>query len=139
MALLACLIPSLAKGSSGLQAGVSPISTTVCDIVREPAKYSGETVKFHANVSSDGFEYSSLFDPTCDKVGLSFEFFSEDWDKNPKLKKFGHALERMKPGVKQPTIAGTFTGRFTYDPNKGNVTRRKLFEITDVDDLYVKK
>ncbi len=121
-----------------MQSGSSPISTTVCDLVRNPAKYSGERVRFHANVSSDGFEYSSLFDPNCDTVGLSFGFFSEDWDKDAKLKKFDKALEQMSR-AKQPTISATFTGRFTYSPNNTNVTKRRMFEITEVDDLHLKR
>ena len=74
-AFLAFFIPTLATESSSLQTGASPIPTTVCDIVREPSRYSGATVQFHANVSSDGIEYSSLLDPKCDKVGLSFQYF----------------------------------------------------------------
>ena len=138
-AFLAFFIPTLATESSGLQAGASPIPTTVCDIVREPSRYSGETVQFHANVSSDGFEYSSLLDPKCKKVGLGFQYFSEDWEKNPKLKKFDDALGLIKPGAKHPpTISGTFTGLFTYDPENENVKKRRMFEITEVDDLHVK-
>jgi hypothetical protein len=138
VAFLAFFIPTLATESSGLPTGASPIPTTVCDIVREPSRYSGETVQFRAIVSSDGFEYSSLFDPKCDKVGLGFQYYSEDWEKNPKLKKFDDALGLIMKGAKHyPTISGTFTGLFTYDPNR-SVTKRRLFEITEVEDLHVK-
>ena len=137
-AFLAFFTPTLATDASGLQVGTAPKQTTICDIVREPAKYSGETVQFHANVSSDGFEYSSLVDPKCNKGGLGFQYFSEDWEKNPELKEFDDALGLIKKGAKHtPTISATFTGLFTYNPSE-YVTKRRLFEITEVDDLHVK-
>ena len=134
-----CAGKVIATRSLGLEAGTFPKATSICDIVHEPAQYSGETVQFHATVSSDGYEWSSLFDPKCDKVGLGFRYFSDDWEKNPKLKKFDNALEGlMKPGLKHPTISGFFTGRFTYDPSNMNIVKRRIFEITEVDDLHVK-
>ena len=111
---------------------------SLCNILSEPSKYSGATVRFRAEVRTDGFEYTTLLDPTCNQ-GVAPRFFSDDWEKHPKLKRFDDALESTKPGSKHPKIWAVFTGRFTYDPNNTNLTKRRVFEITDVDDLRVEK
>jgi hypothetical protein len=108
---------------------------SLCEVLVKPEKYSGALICFRASVSTDGFEYTSLYDPKCNQgVG---PWSSEETDTHADVKKFNDVLEAQTRGTRHQKIEATFTGRFSYEPQETNLVRRRRFEILKVDDLKV--
>jgi hypothetical protein len=51
--------------ASGQTKDIPPIRTTVCELMKEPAKFNGKIVQVRGHITS-GFEKSFLFDEGCD-------------------------------------------------------------------------
>lgn len=106
---------------------------SLCDVLARPESYSGKLIRFRASVSTDGFEFTTLYDPTCNQgVG---PWSSEATDTHEDVKEFNRVVESQSRGAKHQRIEATFTGLFSYDAQVTNVTKRRQFEILKVDDL----
>ena len=120
-------------GQASGQPNGTPDVVSLCDVLARPETFSGKLIRFRASVSTDGFEFTTLYDPSCNQgVG---PWSSEATDTHQDVKEFNRAVDAQSPGAKHQRIEGTFTGLFSYDSQATNVTKRR--EILKVDDLKV--
>lgn len=127
------LYVGLAFGQASGQPTPIPDMVSLCDVLARPESYSGKLIRFRASVSTDGFEFTTLYDPTCNQgVG---PWSSEATDTHEDVKEFNRVVESQSRGAKHQRIEATFTGLFSYDAQVTNVTKRRQFEILKVDDL----
>ncbi len=125
------ILPSPAVSQGG---GPLP-ELSLCEILARPESYSGTVIRFRASASTDGFEFTSLYDPKCNQgVG---PWSSEETDTHADVKRFNDVLEAQTHRAKHQKIEAIFTGRFSYDSQETNLVRRRRFEILKVDDLKV--
>jgi len=86
---------------------------TVCDLAKNPAKFTGEIVTVEALVASDAFHSTSLRDNACVGAGITLKL-------NPQLEEQADVITMRQaiitgvPGTQGKTISGSFTGRFEW-------------------------
>ena len=114
----------------------TPILVSLCRVFENPKHFHGQLLRFHAYASTDGIEYTTLFDPKCNK-GVS-PWTTDETDRRPDVDAFNRAIEAQKPGRPEDVISADFIGRFEYEPKRG-LTRSRLFEIREVMNLVVSK
>jgi hypothetical protein len=114
-----------------------PDMISLCQVIEHPIDYDGQLIRFRAIATTDGFEFSTLSDPNCNR-GVPL-WSSEESDKKKDVRAFNKAMESQSKKNIHDHISAVFWGKFEYSPTAGNVTRRMLFEIMGVQDLKVSK
>jgi hypothetical protein len=132
----------IALGSYSLRGtpAVEPIDTTVCELVRNPAAFSGKMVRVQAQISS-GFEVAVVL-AECDHKGSAMALYYPDLVrdsdrpdfillKDENFKQFERALSKIGWGLQvgpssrppKGRVLATLVGRFD-GPDKLTVTDR---------------
>ena len=110
------------------------VSTTVCDVVEDPLRFVGKTIRFSARFDSDGIERSVLTDPNC---GRGIEPFApNEVEQHPDIRALDSALGQGMRSTMDKRIVANFTGRFLLrDSNSSRL--QFVLNIVRIDDLKV--
>lgn len=121
------------RGATDVQATAS----TVCQLVRESARFNGKVVRVRGAVSSDGMHWTLLVDSQCE-LGIVLRS-SEDVVKHPErhadIESFQSALATGTRGTLDKHVSGNFTGRFIWTPTSDHEPR--VLQLQSISDLVV--
>ena len=107
------------------------VSGTICQLVHEPNRFKGKTVRVKAIVESDLIEHTMLTDPSCESDGVSL-WIPHDLDDNAEVKALRNALkEQWKPGALKTQVSGVFTGSLSAEGKK------RFLKVSKIEDIRV--
>ena len=96
-----------------VQAGLSPVETTVCNVIANPSAFDGKLVRFRAGVATDWTHGMFLMDRSCEgRIQLSF-MNAVPVDE---AKAFDKAVGTELNGGFDRTAVATFTGHISWKP-----------------------
>lgn len=119
------LLVGCARGNESLAA----LNTTLCEIVVSPSSFNHKVVRFRASAQSDP-EHAILIDSGCPASGIALH-----WDsayRSHSVKLLAGALYPTPAGSRGSEIAGTFTGRFIWNPSGRPARALKLMHVDDL-------
>lgn len=107
MKLLLAIILALVAAPAAF---ASPVETTVCEIVQNPGKFNGKTVRLRADVSTDWQHFTALVEEGCQRdIALGYA------EAMPREQQ--EALDRAIGAPMDERVASaTFTGKYLWKP-----------------------
>ena len=147
--LICCLALGLTLHAQ--KSSAKPIETTITELIKASAKFSGKRVRVFASYDTDGLDHSILAEPNCGLLNGTSKtpppeqpqcdkgIVPTDSDKaeeDPGMQSLVRALAQGDRSTKDKHITAEFTGRFRCVPS---CTSAKWFalEIERVDRLEV--
>jgi hypothetical protein len=122
--LVLMTIPSLSQ--SRLQ---SPLRTTLCSIVKSPAKFDHKLVSFTAQYDGDGIERVVLIDKACGGLGID-PWYTPNSVRG--MEALDSAIRQDHWGFRGKVITATFIGRFRLHDGRRPARILMLHEVRDV-------
>ncbi len=110
------------------------IDTSICELVSHPEKFSGKTVRIHAEYLDDGYQFPILIDRNCDTGGVvTSRQLLDPTVPNPLL----NILQSGCAGSIGKKISGTWIGEYHWNeknrPGTGKVPR--WLDLLNIEDL----
>ncbi len=110
--LVAFLLATIPPKSAARKVETIPVTTSVCELTADPAKFNGKVVKFSAQFETDYVERSLLIDKSCVQLGGLLPDVPAD---TPGGKALDDAMAAARPSsTLEKTITATFIGTFHY-------------------------
>lgn len=112
--------------------------TCICELAKNPERYSNKIVRVRAFILSDLRHTTILVDLACEKVGVSLA--SGEWEKRPielvKDKSY-EQLEALHPKLielrdRGQRVYGTFEGMYEWNPNTRPLRELVLRRVSDL-------
>jgi hypothetical protein len=136
--LCIALLFSPAALSNGVASAtdVPPLNSTVCELVRDPAKFLNIPVMIRARIHSNGVDHASLSSSDCTGQSLTLEHMGiEAPPSNVGRDALFTATSRIGGiGTVDKEIVALLVGRLTTIPSDGN---RPEFRISDVREMTI--
>jgi hypothetical protein len=108
----------------------TPISTTLCNLRKNPGLFACKRVTFHATILTDCLEHSGLLEDGC---GAGIDPFESD---SPNLDRLSSKVCELSPSGKidfDRRLSGTFTGVFLWwHSAPSDRFEVRLEDVTDV-------
>lgn len=120
--------------SSACASSPPALSSSLCTLIKDFARYQGELVLVRALVLSDAHHQSALQDPSCPRHGAELTY-SDMGIRNGSAERLRKAVFSDPPGTLEKTIRVATTGRLTRKPaDQGGLF---VFTADLVDDIRV--
>jgi len=114
------------------------VNTTVCELIADPRRFNGKTVRVEAQFESDGFGNTTLLDLHC-RGGVKPEGNVPILSQGGRA--FADALRHGCPGTIDKEITATWVGVYHYEPQNTPGTGRgpRWIDLSEIVNLEVKR
>lgn len=100
---------------------------SLCELRLNPDVYDGKSINFHANISSDGVERTSLWDPKCKDFALGVDQASggADWKE---VNKIVYGVGNI--GTTDKTVSAEMSVVYHNTPRGGKVSVMTISNVS---------